>query len=62
MQAVGGDEDFWYKFTLTKVKTVAAGRSGDAYAEVEFDRSLGELLKVYRFRVFFPLCCRFTGL
>ncbi|XP_075891746.1 cilia- and flagella-associated protein 46 isoform X3 [Nelusetta ayraudi] len=32
--AVGGDEEFWYKFTLTKVKTVATGRHSDAYAEV----------------------------
>lgn len=32
--AVGGDEEFWYKFTLTKVKTVVAGRNSDAYAEV----------------------------
>lgn len=38
--AVGGDEEFWYKFTLTKVKTVAAWRN-DAYAEVWHHCSLG---------------------
>lgn len=35
VQTVGGDEEFWYNFTLTKVKTVAAGRDSDAHAEVE---------------------------
>lgn len=34
VQALGGDEEFWYKFTLTKVSVVVAKRDSDAYAEV----------------------------
>lgn len=33
-QTLGGDEEFWYNFTLTKVKTVSAGRNSNAYTEV----------------------------
>lgn len=38
---VGGDEEFWYKFTLTKVKTIVARRDSDAYNEVGHHCSSG---------------------
>lgn len=34
-QALGGDEYFWYKFTLTKVAAVVGQRLHDAQAKVK---------------------------
>lgn len=34
VQTVGGDEEFWYNFTLTKLKTVAAERNSNACTKV----------------------------
>ena len=34
-QALGGDEEFWYQFTLTRVRAVVGQRDQDVYTEVQ---------------------------